>query len=187
MTVPSAVIENLTGTWTIDPAHSQFGFAVRHAMVATVRGSFRSFEGTLRLNGSKPSASSATVSINTDSIDTGNSDRDTHLRSPDFLNTETYPTITFTSTDIKPGDDPDTYVVTGELTIRGETRAVEVVVEFQGAAVDSFGNARVGFAAFTSISRKDFGLTWNAPLETGGVLIGDKVKIDVDISAIRAS
>ncbi|AEH09063.1 MULTISPECIES: YceI family protein [Protofrankia] len=187
MTVPGTAIENLTGTWTIDPAHSRFGFAVRHAMVATVRGSFRSFEGTLHLDGFRPTASHATISINTDSIDTGNSDRDTHLRSPDFLDADTHPTITFTGTGIKPGDDPDSYVVTGDLTIHGTTHVVEVAVEFQGSAVDSFGNSRVGFAATSSLSRKDFGLTWNAPLEAGGVLIGDKVKIDVDISAIRAS
>ncbi|WP_250283974.1 MULTISPECIES: YceI family protein [unclassified Frankia] len=185
MTVPGSAVEKLTGTWAIDPVHSRSGFAVRHAMVATVRGSFRSFEGALRLDGSTPTASHATISIDTDSIDTGNADRDTHLRSPDFLDAGTHPTITFTSTGIRPGSGQDSYVATGGLTIHGTTRVVEVAVEFQGSAVDPSGHSRVGFAATSSLSRKDFGLTWNAPLEAGGVLIGDKVTIDADISAIR--
>ncbi|WP_131746253.1 YceI family protein [Frankia sp. Cppng1_Ct_nod] len=187
MSTSGASLERLTGSWMIDPDHSLLGFAVRHAMVTTVRGSFRSFEGTLHLNGSEPTASTAMAVIHTASIDTGNTDRDNHLRSPDFLDVEKYPTITFDSMNMKIGDKPDVYLVTGDLTIRGTTRAVDVVVEFQGSAVDPFGNTRAGFTGSTAISRKEFGLTWNAVLETGGVLLGDKVGIELDISAIRAS
>jgi polyisoprenoid-binding protein YceI len=175
----------LTGTWTIDAAHSRLGFAAKHAMVTTVRGQFTQFEGTLVLDGTKPENSSATVTIQAASFDTGVADRDGHVRSAEFLAVEQYPTLTFVSTAARQKDDG--YVLTGELTIHGTTRPVELAIEFEGSSQDPFGNTRAGFSGSTTISRKDFGLTWNAVLETGGVLISDKVKIELDVSAIKAA
>ena len=176
--------EQLTGTWAIDTAHSRLGFSVRHAGIATVRGSFTGFEGELVLDGATPANSKATATVQTDTFTTGNEQRDGHIKSADFLEVETYPTVTFASTEVRP--DGDDYVLVGDLTIRGVTRPVEIAVEVEGQAVDPFGNTRVGFSGETQINRKDFGLTWNAALETGGVLVGDKVKITLDISAVKA-
>ena len=186
MTAPAVPsLAELTGTWTIDPAHTRIGFAARHAMVTTVRGQFTGFEGTLRLDGENPAASSATVTIQTATFDTGVPDRDAHVRSADLLDVEKYPTITFTSTGVRAGDDEGSYVLTGDLTIRGVTRSVDIEITFEGSSKDPFGNVRAGFTGSTTISRKDFGLTWNAVLETGGVLVSDKVKIELDVSAIK--
>ena len=177
--------EQLTGTWAIDTAHSRLGFAVRHAGIATVRGSFTGFEGQLVLDGANPAASSATATVDTTTFSTGTEQRDGHIKSADFLDVENYPTVTFASTEVRP--DGDDYVLVGDLTIHGVTKPVEINVEVEGLAVDPFGNTRVGFSGHTQFNRKDFGLTWNAALETGGVLVGDKVKVTLDISAIKSA
>lgn len=175
----------LTGTWTIDASHSRLGFSAKHAMVTTVRGSFKDFEGTLVLDGSDPSQSSATVTIKTASFDSGVADRDGHVRGADFLDVENFPTLTFTSTKVV--QDGDEYVMTGDLTIKGVTRAVDLALEFEGSQKDPWGNDRAGFSGETTISRKDFGLTWNVALDKGGVLVSDKVKIQLDVSAIKTA
>lgn len=177
---------DLTGTWTLDPTHSRLGFSARHAMVATVRGGFESFSGSITIDADNPAASKAEVTIDASSITTGNADRDNHLRTNDFLDVPNHPNLTFTSTGVKAGQD-DAYVLLGDLTIRGVTRPVEIAIEFQGLAKDPFGNTRAGFEGRTSINRKDFGVSFNAPLETGGVLVSDKVKIELDISAIKVA
>jgi polyisoprenoid-binding protein YceI len=179
----TATTTALTGTWNIDPAHTRIGFSARHAMVATVRGSFTDVTGVLQLNGDDPTRSTAEVTIQTASINTGQPDRDTHLRSGDFFDVEKYPTITFKSTSARAEGD-DEYVLVGDLTVRDVTRPVELEITYLGAATDPFGNSRAGFEGSTEISRKDFGLTWNVALETGGFLVSDKVKITVDVSAI---
>jgi polyisoprenoid-binding protein YceI len=161
------------------------GVAAKHAMVATVRAHFTDFEGTLHLDGANPTASTATVTIQAASFYSGNPDRDAHIRSADFLDVDSHPTITFVSTDAKLGAEPNEYVLRGDLTIRGQTRPVELAIEFEGSSKDPFGNTRVGFSGSTTISRQDFGVTFNAVLETGGVLVSDKVKIELDVSAIK--
>jgi polyisoprenoid-binding protein YceI len=173
-----------TGTWAIDPAHSRIGFSARHAMVTTVRGSFESFEGQLHLDGQNPSAATAGLSVQTASIATGSADRDTHVRSADFLNVEEFPTMTFAATQVRQTGD-DTFVMVGDLTIRGTTRPVEIDAVLEGVSADPFGNDRIGFSGRTVIRRKDFGLVWNVALETGGVLVSDKVTIELDVSAIK--
>lgn len=185
MTAPASTLTELTGTWSIDPVHSRIGFAIKHAMVTTVRGGFTEFDGTLRLDGTDPTASSATVTVQAASFGSGNADRDAHVRSADFLDVENHPTITFVSTGAKLGDEVNEYTLTGDLTIHGQTRPVELAIEFEGSSKDPFGNTRAGFSGSTTISRKDFGLTFNAVLETGGVMLGEKVKIELDVSAIK--
>ncbi|MCM3883972.1 YceI family protein [Frankia sp. R82] len=187
MTAPAPAAINLTGTWTIDPAHTRIGFSARHAMVTTVRGQFKDVEGVLQLDEADPTASSASVTIQTDSFDTGVADRDGHVKSADLLDVATYPTITFVSTGAAAGKGEDEYVLTGELTIRGVTSSVDLDVTFEGSSKDPFGNIRAGFTATTTISRKDFGISFNAALETGGVLLSDKIKIELDISSIKSS
>jgi len=177
--------ETLTGTWDLDPAHTRLGFAARHAMVATVRGGFAVFSGQLQLDEADPTRSSAEVRIEAASIATGNEQRDAHLRSPDFLDVETYPELLFHSTRVEPGDDADEYRVIGELTVKGRSHPVVFHLEYQGTAVDPFGNRRAGFEAKATINRKDWGLAWNVALEAGGILVGDKVKLELDISAIK--
>ncbi|MFJ2605758.1 YceI family protein [Streptomyces sp. NPDC087425] len=174
----------LTGEYTIDPAHSAFGFTARHAMVTNVKGAFLDFTGTLHLDGSDPAASTAAIDIQMASIDTGSADRDGHLKSADFFKVEEFPTMTFRSTTAEAlgGDD---YRVTGDLEILGTSKPVTIDLEFNGAAKDPFGNERVGFEGKAEILRSDWGLTWNAALETGGVLISDKIKLSFDISAIK--
>ncbi|MEU7467876.1 YceI family protein [Streptomyces sp. NPDC044984] len=174
----------LTGEYTIDPAHSTFGFVARHAMVTNVKGSFQDFTGTLHLDGTDPSKSTATIDVVMDSIETGNADRDGHLKSADFFRTDEFPTMTFrtTAAEALGGDD---YRITGDLTILGTTRPLSIDLEFNGAAKDPFGNERVGFEGKAEILRSEWGLTWNAALETGGVLVSDKIKLNFDISAIK--
>ncbi len=176
----------LTGDYTIDPSHSTIGFVARHAMVTNVKGSFRDVSGTLHLDGTDPSRSTASIDVRMDSIDTGNADRDGHLKSADFFKTEEFPEMTFRTTKAEAlgGDD---YRVTGELTILGTTRPLSVDLEFNGSAKDPFGNERVGFEGKAEILRSQWGLTWNAALETGGVLVSDKIKLNFDISAIKAA
>jgi polyisoprenoid-binding protein YceI len=174
--------ETLTGTWVIDPSHSEAGFTTRHAGIAKVRGSVAITEGTIVV-GDDLATSSVTAVLDPATIDTRDANRDGHLRSADFFDTEDFPTWTFVSTSVaaQGGD----YVVTGDLTIHGVTRTVALDLEFNGTATDPFGNARAGFSASTEISRKDFGLTWNAALETGGFLVSDNVKVALEISAIK--
>ncbi|MFE5143002.1 YceI family protein [Streptomyces fagopyri] len=174
----------LTGEYTIDPAHSTIGFVARHAMVTNVKGSFKDFEGALHLDGADPSRSTATIDVKMESIDTGSADRDTHLKSSDFFKTDEFPAMTFRSTKAEAlgGDD---YRITGELSILGTTKPLSIDLEFNGSAKDPFGNERVGFEGKAEILRSEWGLTWNAALETGGVLVSDKIKLNFDISAIK--
>ncbi|MDG9711658.1 YceI family protein [Streptomyces sp. DH10] len=174
----------LTGDYTIDPAHSTLGFVARHAMVTNVKGSFQDFTGTLHLDGTDPSLSTASLDVVMDSIETGNADRDGHLKSSDFFKADEFPTMTFRSTKAESLGGED-YRITGDLTILGTTRPLAIDLEFNGAAKDPFGNERVGFEGKAEILRSEWGLTWNAALETGGVLVSDKIKLNFDISAIR--
>ncbi|MBC9732462.1 YceI family protein [Nocardioides marmotae] len=180
----TAAVDDITGDYTIDASHSRIGFSARHAMVTTVRGAFKEFEGTARIDAANPSASQVSLTIRTASIDTGSADRDGHLVSADFFDAEANPEITFRSTEVAKVDD-DTWAITGDLTIKGVTNAVTIAFDETGSAQDPFGNLRVGFEGGTAINRKDWGLTWNAALETGGVLVSEKVKLDFDISAIK--
>ncbi|AXI88924.1 YceI family protein [Actinospica acidiphila] len=174
----------LTGDYELDPAHTSIGFVARHAMVTNVKGHFAEFSGTLHLDGADPSSSTASIDVAMNSIDTGNADRDGHLKSADFFKIDEFPTMTFRSTKAEAlgGDD---YRITGDLTILGTTRPITIDLEFNGAAKDPFGNERVGFEGKTEILRSEWGLTWNAALETGGMLVSDKIKLVFDISAIR--
>jgi polyisoprenoid-binding protein YceI len=178
------VVRVPTGTWKVDPAHSSVGFEVKHMMIATVRGQFREFEGTLEA-APDPSDSRARGSVKTASIDTGQPDRDAHLRSPDFFDAERYPEIRFASTRLTPRGGPH-WKVAGELTIKDVTREVELDATVQGAGEDPWGNDRVGVAVRGTIDRTDFGLTWQQALAAGGLLVGEQVTILIDISAIRA-
>ncbi|CAN5826641.1 YceI family protein [soil metagenome] len=174
----------LTGEYTIDPSHSRFGFVTRHAMVAKVRGQFADFSGSLRIDGDDPINSSGQLSMQAASIDTRNEDRDAHLRSNDFLAMDGFPEITFQTTGITSKGD-DVFTVTGDLTLRGVTKPVTFETTYAGTAVDPFNNTRVGFEGSTVINRKDWGVSWNAPLEAGGVLVSEKVTLEFEISAIQ--
>ncbi|MHA6523965.1 YceI family protein [Tessaracoccus sp. G1721] len=176
-------IHELNGTYILDPSHSAFSFVTRHAMVTKVRGSFESFEGSAVVDGANPANSTLDVTIDAGSVTTRNADRDGHIRSADFFDVENHPTWTFKGTDF--AIKGDVVEVTGDLTIKDTTRSITLPLEYQGAAKDPFGNVRVGFEGSTNISRADFGLTWNAALETGGFLVSDKVAIEVEISAIQ--
>lgn len=184
LTATETVAPELAGTWDIDPAHSGVEFSVRHAMVATVRGRFNGFSGTIEV-GNEPAGSTTDVTIEAASIDTGNGDRDNHLRSPDFLDVERFPTLRFQTTRVAAGEEEGEYRVFGYLTIRDMTREVELAATYNGTSTDPWGNLRAGLEAATTIYRKDWGLTWNAALEAGGVLVGDKVKVTLDISAVK--
>ncbi|MEU6771965.1 YceI family protein [Streptomyces sp. NPDC046759] len=174
----------LSGDYTIDPAHTTIGFTARHAMVTNVKGGFHDFTGTLHLDGTNPGRSTASLDIRMESIETGNADRDGHLKSADFFKIEEFPTMTFRSTKAEAlgGDD---YRITGDLSMLGVTKPLTIDLEFNGIAKDPFGNERVGFEGKAEILRSEWGLTWNAALETGGVLISDKIKLHFDISAIK--
>ena len=175
-------MSDITGTWVIDRAHTTIGFTARHAMVAKVRGSFSQFEGQFTI-AADVAASAAALTIQAASIDTANADRDGHLKSADFLDVEQFPTITFTSTGATQSG--STYNVTGELTIHGISKTVTIPFELIGVSQDPWGNTKIGFEAETEISRKDFGLTWNAALETGGVLVSDAIKLVLDVEATK--
>ncbi|MFD9075570.1 YceI family protein [Streptomyces lasiicapitis] len=181
---PAPELAALTGEYTLDAAHTAIGFVARHAMVTNVKGSFQEFTGALHLDGTDPSASTASLDITMDSIDTGNADRDGHLKSADFFKTDEFPQMTFRSTKAEALGGED-YRITGDLTILGTTKPLTIDLEFNGAAKDPFGNERVGFEGKAEILRSEWGLTWNAALETGGVLVSDKIKLNFDISAIK--
>jgi polyisoprenoid-binding protein YceI len=180
VTAPSTI----TGTYTIDPTHSRVGFVARHAMVTKVRGSFNEFEGSGYFDAEDPTKSNLELVIKAASIDTRNADRDGHLRSNDFFAMDEYPEITFKSTSVEQTGDAE-YRVTGDLTLKGVTKPVTVDFDYTGAAVDPFGNQRIGLEGTTTINRKDWGVTWNAPLETGGVLVSEKVTLEFEVSAVR--
>ena len=181
----TAVLADIAGDYTLDPAHSRLGFSARHAMIATVRGQFTDFAGTAHVDTANPANSKVEVSIVANSISTGNEQRDGHLLSGDFFETEQFPNITFTSTEVT--RDADDWTITGDLTVKGVTKPISVPFEFTGSAQDPFGNTRIGFEGSTTLLRKDWGLTWNAALETGGVLVSDKIKLQFDISAIKSA
>ena len=175
-------LSSIAGTWVIDPSHSRLGFETRHAVITKVRGHFADFEGTVVI-GDDTAASTVNISAKLDSIDTGSADRDGHLKSADFFDTENTNELVFESTGIKATG--DTFVDTGNLTIKGVTNSIDIAVDATGTAVDPFGNTRAGFEGTSELSRKDFGLTWNVALETGGFLVSDNVKLQLDISAIK--
>jgi polyisoprenoid-binding protein YceI len=168
--------------WVVDTAHSAIEFSVKHMMIARVRGSFHKFDASIEADPTDLTTASIQFRIDVSSIDTGNNDRDAHLRSADLFDVEQFPSITFDSTKIvKTGENE--YDVTGNLTIHGTTRPVTFAVTYEGQAKDPWGNVKVGFSGQSAIHRSDFGLTYNAVLETGGVLIGDEVKISIQIEA----
>ena len=178
----SVAVENISGDYTIDPSHTRIGFSARHAMVTKVRGNFEDFEGSAHVDTANPANSSVKVVIKAASVTTHNEQRDGHLKTPDFFDVENYPEITFTSTNVeRDGDDWD---ITGDLTINGVTKSVTIPFEQTGSAKDPFGNLRVGFEGGTTIDRTEWNLSFNAALETGGVLVSEKVKLEFDVSAI---
>jgi polyisoprenoid-binding protein YceI len=172
------------GTWTIDPSHSEVGFSVRHLMVSKVKGTFETFEGTIVI-GEDPLTSSVTASVDLSSINTRDAQRDGHLKSADFFEVETYPTLTFASTSVTP--DGDDFTVVGDLTIKGVTKSVELELEFNGVHPDPWGGTRSGFSATTEISRKDFGVDFEVPMDGPGVVVGDKIKIFLEVEAVLAA
>lgn len=172
------------GTWTIDPSHSEVGFSVRHLMVSKVKGSFSTFSATITIGDDVLEGSSVTAEVDLSSITTRDEKRDAHLRSVDFFDIETHPTMTFRSTEVKAkGDD---YVVLGDLSIKGTTHPVELDLEFNGVHPDPWGGTRAGFSATTEISRKAFGVDFEIPMDGGGVVIGDAIKISLEVEAVLA-
>jgi polyisoprenoid-binding protein YceI len=170
-----------TGTWTIDPSHSEVGFTVRHLMVSKVRGNFETFEGTIHI-AEDPLESTVTAEVDLSSINTRDPQSDAHLRSADFFETDRFPKLTFTSTSVEPaGGD---FKVTGDLTIKGTTRPVVLDLEFNGVHPDPWGGTRAGFSATTEISRKDFGVDFEIPMDGGGVVVGDRIKIGLEVEAV---
>lgn len=182
-TTAAPTLAELDGTYVLDGSHSQLGFVARHAMVTKVRGTFNGVEGTATIVGGNPSASSLSVTIDATTVDTRSEGRDGHLRSGDFFDVETYPSITFVSTGFAIAGDVVT--VTGDLTIKDQTHPVSIPLEFQGQATDPWGQSRIGFEGSTTVNRKDWGLNWNAALEAGGVLVSEKVVLEFEISAIK--
>ncbi|WP_214408121.1 YceI family protein [Pseudonocardia lacus] len=171
----------VAGTWDIDPVHSDISFTVRHMMVSKVRGSFATFSGEI-VTGQDLTDSRVSATIDAASITTGTQQRDDHIRSADFFEVETYPTWTFTSTAIRP--DGDGYVLVGDLTLKGVTRPVELALEVNGFGPDAYGGTRAGFTATTSINRNDFGVDIKMPMDGGGVVVGEKVQITLEIEAV---
>jgi polyisoprenoid-binding protein YceI len=171
------------GVWNVDTSHSQVGFVARHLMIAKVRGQFRTFSGSITV-AENPLESTVEANVDLSSVDTGDAGRDEHLRSADFFTVEQHPEMTFVSTGVK--EDGDDYLLFGDLAINGVSRQVEFKLEFDGVTGDPWGGTRAGFTAQAEINRKDWGLEWNATLETGGVVVGDKVKIQLDIEVVKA-
>lgn len=175
------LLRYIVGTWTIDPVHSEVGFSVRHMMVSKVRGKFNVFSGDI-VTGETPLDSSVSATIDLSSIDTGNPDRDNHLRSADFFDVATHKTMTYRSTGVRLDDDG--YVLDGELTLKGITRPIFLRLELGGFGPDPYGGTRAGFTATGELRRSDFGVDFNAALETGGVVVADKVAINLEIEAL---
>ncbi|HLG69632.1 MAG TPA: YceI family protein [Chloroflexota bacterium] len=180
-TAPVQIPGYVAGTWNVDPVHSDVSFSVRHMMVSKVRGRFTKFEGTIRTGGDFL-ASSVEASIDLNSIDTNNEQRDAHIRSADFFEVEKFPTMSFQSRSIR--EHGDGYVMDGELTLHGVTRPVELNLEVNGFSKDPYGGMRAGFSASTEINRKDFGIEFNMPMDGGGVVVGDKIQIALEIEAV---
>ena len=181
----TATVNSVTGTYAIDPTHSQIGFGARHAMVTKVRGQFNEFTGTGFFDAETPANSNLQVTIQAKSINTNNADRDTHLRSNDFFAMDEFPLITFVSTAFSKADG-ETYSVTGDLTIKGISKSITFNLDYTGTAVDPWGNTRVGFEGKVTVNRKDWGINFNAALEAGGVLVGEKISLEFEISAVRS-
>ncbi|MFO6504008.1 YceI family protein [Corynebacterium freneyi] len=175
---------NFAGTWNIDAAHSQIGFMVRHAMVTKTRGRFTDYTGSFTIDPDNGEGNAANVVIKAASIDTGNEDRDNHVRAGDFFEVETYPEITFVATGSKVTS-ANEGVLTGDLTIKGVTKSIDLDVEFEGTNVDVYDQERIGLTASGSINRKDFGVDWQAPLNSG-VMVSDKVVLEIEVSAVKA-
>ncbi|MDN5551319.1 MAG: YceI family protein [Brevibacterium sp.] len=176
--------EQLTGTWVIDPAHTRLGFSSRHAMVARIRGAFNTVEGKVVVDAEDLSKTEVTITIDVDSVDTRTPDRDAHLRSADFFDVENYPTITFKSTGVDEVEE-GSYIVNGDLTIRDITRPVSVPLELLGIDHDQTGALRAGFEGKRRIDRKDWGVTWNTTLDSGGLLVSDKITLEFELSLIK--
>lgn len=172
-----------TTTWSVDAAHTTVGFSVKHLMISTVRGRFTDVDATIEGDPRRPLEARAEAVIEAASIDTGNADRDAHLRSADFFDVETYPTLRYQSRSVR-SIGTDTFEVEGDLTIRDVTRPVTLDVTVKGVVRDPWGNQRVVLRAEGALRRSDFGLTWNMPLETGGVLVGDEVKLSAEVQAV---
>jgi len=182
----TSALADVTGDYTVDPTHTRIGFRARHAMVTTIRGSFQEFEGRAHLDVADPGASSVALRISTASVDTGQADRDDHLRSADFFDVERHPDIRFASTQVEQVEE-DVFRVTGDLSIKDVTRPATVDFTLTGSAQDPFGSTRVGFEGSLVVRRAEWGLTWNTPLDTGGVLVSDKVQIEFDVSVVRSA
>jgi polyisoprenoid-binding protein YceI len=180
----STITAPATTTWKIDPAHTSVEFSVRHLMITTVKGRFAEFSGTAKTDAADPAKGDVEITINAASIDTREPQRDAHLRSADFFETEKYPTITFRSARIE-NVKGDQFTLLGDLTMHGVTREVALEVTSQGHAKDPWGGERAGFTATGKVKRSDFGLTWNQALETGGVVVGDDVKISLDVELVK--
>lgn len=181
----SSATETRTGsaTWKIDPAHTSVEFSVKHMMITTVKGRFTDVTGTVVIDDDNPTGGRADITIAAASIDTREAQRDTHLKSADFFDVEKFPTLTFRSTRIE--GTADAFKMTGDLTIRGVSRPITLDVTHEGRGKDPWGGERVGYSATGKIKRSDYGLNWNAALETGGFLVGDEVKISLDIELVR--
>jgi polyisoprenoid-binding protein YceI len=175
----------VAGTYTIDPTHTSVEFIGRHLMITKVRGRLPDVSGTITID-DEPTRSHVEVEIQVATLDTGDAQRDDSLRSVDFFDVEHYPTITFRSTQVEPGTS-ETWMVTGDLTVRGVTRPVTLEVDFDGANASPFGDERIAFSAATDVNREDWGLTWNVALETGGVLVGKKVRIELNVQAVASA
>lgn len=171
------------GTWTVDPTHTRIGFVARHMMVTKVRGSFHEFTADVEI-AENPLESRLSAEVQMASIDTGNADRDGHLRTNDFFDVEQHPTMRLVATGFEPAG--DRYVMHTDVTIKGVTKPVDFELEFDGVGQDPWGNTRAGFTATTTVNRKDWGIEWNAPLETGGVLVGEKVQIEIDAQLVKS-
>jgi polyisoprenoid-binding protein YceI len=189
MTTAVPTQPQLTTTWNLDAAHTLVEFSAKHMMITTVKGRFPDVRGVVTLNEDRPDTSSVAVQIATPSIDTRVEQRDQHLRSGDFLDAENYPLITFRSRRIEGAllNDGSAFRIIGELTIRGVTREISLDATYEGRGRDPWGGERVSFSAITKIDRRDFGLTWNAALETGGVLVSNEIKVHLEVQAIRAA
>ena len=173
-----------TGTWNVDPVHSRVGFSVKHLGISTVRGEFRNYDGSLVVGEDGSITASGTVAA--DSVDTNQADRDGHLKSEDFFDAENYPELTFQSTSVVAADD-DTYEITGDLTLRGVTQPITLTAEIGGGETDAYGFERVGLEATGTISRSAFGMKFNHALGSGNAVVSDKVKLELDISAVKAA
>ena len=183
-TTATAIPGYVAGTWTIDPVHSEVGFSVRHMMVSKVRGRFNTFSGQI-VTGGNPLNSSVTAEIDLASIITGNEQRDAHIRSADFFEVETYPTMTYRSTGVRAKGDE--YILDGELTLKGVTKSVPLTLELNGFGPDPYGGTRAGFTATGELNRRDFNVNFSAPMQNGGVVVSDKITLNLEIEAVLAA